>query len=57
MKRVVNAYYAAYKEQQDKKKVFLALTTEIDMVLPNKITVYQLSKKAFSQLSKYIEEY
>lgn len=51
LKKVVRTYYAAYEKQQEEEKVFLPVTTEMNVVLPNRVTVYHSSKQTVTQLS------
>lgn len=58
LQKVIGACYATYyEEQQEEKKVSLLVTTEMDMVLPNEVTVYHSSKQTVAQLSQLVIKY
>ena len=55
--KVITACYAAYEEQQLIEKAPSPMTTEMDVVLPNGVTIYQSSEQAVDHLSCLVTEY
>lgn len=46
-----------YEEQQSKGEMSLPEAAEMDVILPNSVTVYQSSNQATVQLSRLVTEY
>lgn len=57
LNKVVGAFYSAYEEQQLEGNVPLPAAIEMDVVLPNGVTIYRSCSQAVAKLSRFVTEY